>query len=88
MKTQTVKLTDTVGMLKAGHVYHVSQVSKSRMIAFVDVQSGELCHMYRHEVESARASGRMIDYDDTQSPAMHASVVSSVCHSLPSHYIY
>lgn len=86
MKSTTVKALDNYDSLKAGHVYEVA--TRGRFTRFTDVQSGDVVSLYHCQAQHARLTGKIVDHDDTQSEAMHASIASSVCAHLPTKFIY
>jgi hypothetical protein len=86
MKSTTVKALDHYDSLKAGRVYEVSV--RGRFTRFTDVQTGDVVSLYHCQALHARLIGKLVDFDDTQSVAMHASIASSVCAHLPTKFIY
>ena len=88
MKSTTVKALDNVYTLKAGEVYELNESRARRLVEFENVRTGDFTHLYKFEVEHARNTGKLVDFDDTQSPAMQASIASTICAHLPSKFIY
>lgn len=86
MKPLTYKAQDNVEGLVAGLIYDTAVLG--RFIQFTDRVGGKTLSLYKHEVERAVAKGMLVEYDNTQSEAMHAEVVTKLCHSLATRYIY
>lgn len=88
MKPTTYKALDNaVPMFEAGHIYQCTTTS-TRKLTFRDTKTGHSFTVYKTEFQLAQQHGKLVEYDDTQSEAMHAAVVSKLCHSLATRYIY
>lgn len=86
MVTTTYKALDDVEGLVAGRVYDTAVLG--RFVQFTDRVGGKTLSLYKHEMTHALAAGKLVAVDDTQSAAMSCSAVSSLCHQLPTRYIY
>lgn len=86
MKATTYKALDNVEGLVAGRVYDVAVLG--RFLQFTDRVGGKTLSLYKHEFDHAVAKGMLVPVDTTQSPAMSCSAVASLCHMLPTKYIY
>lgn len=80
-------LDNAVPMFEAGHVYKCTTTS-ARKLTFQDCATGHSFTVYKAEFQLATAHGKLVEYDTTQSEAMHAEVVTKLCHSLATRYIY
>jgi hypothetical protein len=86
MKATTYKALDNVEGLVAGLTYDIAVLG--RFIQFTDRVGGKTMSLYKHEFDHAVAKGMLVAVDGTQSQAMSCSAVVSLCHQLPSRYIY
>jgi hypothetical protein len=86
MKTLTVKALDNYDSLKAGEIYEVT--TRGRFTRFTNVLTGDVVSLYHCQAHHARLTGKLVDFDDTVSVAMQASIASTVCAHLPTKFIY
>lgn len=87
MKPLTYKALDNVHGLKAGHIYEACPTG-ARFHQFADIADRSTFTLYNHEMQHAVLRGELVIHDDTQSPAMHADVVTKLCQSTTDRYIY
>lgn len=85
MKT-TIKCLEVCDILTVGATYEVRP--EGRFVHFCNVKTGTGTSLYKWQVSQGIEQGKLCYVDDTQSQAMSCSAVTSLCHQLPSRYIY
>lgn len=91
MKTELIHMSDDYDVLKAGHDYYMRTLARAQQrkcVRFTDTQTGDTVSLWPWQVEHAMTRGKMHKVTEPVSDAMSAPIVSKLCHSTDTRYIY